>query len=202
MDLGGLFFSTWLKFFFIMTPFFVFSMYLSMTGGVHQARRRKLVFKIVFSSLVVSLVLLFFGNLIFELFGITLDSFRIGGGALLFLSAVGLVNNLPAEINVGDVENNDIAVVPLAIPITIGPGTTGALLVLGAETNGVAEKLVSCVALIAALGGLCMILLLGEIIEKMLGKRGIVIMSKLTGLVLAALASQMIFTGVAAFLKK
>lgn len=193
------FMSQSLKFLFLLTPFFVLSMFLAMTNGWTQREKIRLAGKIIFAALVVSLTLFFFGNWIFHSFGITLDAFRIGGGALLFLSAVGLVNGAAAEVRMGNPEESDIAVVPLAIPVTVGPGTTGALLVMGAEAGGLENRLNSCLALLFALLCLGAILCSGPLLERILGRRGIVILSKLTGLVLAALAAQMIFTGIQGF---
>ena len=127
-----IFISTFLKMFFIMTPFFVLSVFLTVTHDATIKERKKLAIKVTTSVIVVSLVLLFFGNHIFDVFGITLDAFRIGAGALMFLSAVELIQGNKATAKVGDKDILDLAVVPLAIPITIGPGTIGILLVMGA----------------------------------------------------------------------
>jgi multiple antibiotic resistance protein len=96
--------------------------------------------------------------------------------------------------------DEDIAVVPMAMPVIVGPATVGTLLVLGAEVTETAQRGLGCLALILAI--LCMgaVLLLGSSIERAVGKRGIHIMSKVTGLILAALAAQMILTGLHHFL--
>lgn len=174
-------------------------MYISMTAGWSHKKKIRLAVKIVFAAFTVSMVLLFFGNWVFKSFGITLDAFRIGGGALLFLTAVGLVNRVPSEANIDDQEGADIAVVPLAIPVTIGPGTTAAILIMGAETANPSEQILSCLSLTAALICLGAILLAAPWLERIFGQRGITILSKLTGLILASLAAQMICTGIAGF---
>ena len=203
------FVNNFLKFLFLLTPFFVLSMFLSMTQGWEMKQKRLLALRIGIAAFSTCMVLLFFGKWIFQAFDITLDAFRIGGGALLFLSAVGLVNGkvedkkAPAVEKAHSVEDDDtdsrisnIAVVPLAIPVTVGPGTIAALLVIGADTTAVKMQLVSASALIAALFCLTSILFLSSWIEQKLGRNVIVILSKITGLVLAAMASQMIFTGI------
>ena len=150
-------------------------------------------------------MLIFYGKFIFQAFDITLDAFRIGGGSLLFLSAVGLVNS-----NVTDKKQavaadpnaniSNIAVVPLAIPVTVGPGTIGAMLVIGAESKNITERLVSLGAVFAAMVLLTSMLYAAAWVEKKLGRHVIVILSKLTGLILAAMAAQMVFTGIRAYL--
>ncbi|MEI7902200.1 MAG: MarC family protein [bacterium] len=193
-----LFVNVWLKFFFIFTPFFALSMFLSMTGDYTERRRRKLAVMITVAVAVLCLGLLFLGNQIFALFGITLNAFRVGVGALLFLSAVSLVQGRKTSSE--DNQEADIAVVPLAMPVIVGPATTGTLLVMGAGLGSVAEKMVGCLALLFAAACLGVILFLGTAIERGVGHRGLNIMSKLTGIILAALAAQMIMDGILGFL--
>ena len=70
------FISTFLKMFFIMTPFFVLSVFLTVTHDASSKERKALAIKVTTSVIIISLILLFFGNHIFEIFGITLDAFR------------------------------------------------------------------------------------------------------------------------------
>lgn len=197
-----------LKFIFLLTPFFVLSMFLTMTQEWEMREKRLLALRVGFAAFVICTVLLFFGRCIFQAFGITLDAFRIGGGALLFLSSVGLVNNnvsdkkqLKVDLG-GDRADKvaDIAVVPLAIPITVGPGTIGAILVIGAESANIRAQLISLAAVAGALAILTSMLWAASRVEQKLGRQIIGILSKLTGLVLAAMASQMIFAGIRGFL--
>lgn len=194
----SLFVSVWIKFSFVFTPFFVLSMFLSMTEDYTEGRRRKLALTVSGATAVICFVLFFAGTQLFSLFGITLNSFRIGAGALLFLSAVSLVQGKTAATDTA--RDGDIAVVPLAIPIIVGPATTGTLLVQGAELEGVTAKGLGSLALLLAVLCLCILLLLGSRIQRSLGNRGISILSKITGLILSALAAQMIMTGIRGFM--
>ena len=193
-----LFINVWLKFFFIFTPFFALSMFLSMTGEYTEKRRRRLALMISAAVAVLCIGLLFLGNQIFALFGITIHAFRIGVGALLFLSAVALVQGRKAQPDAN--QEADIAVVPLAMPVIVGPATTGTLLVMGAGLADVGEKIVGSLALLLAVACLGAMLLLGTAIERGIGHRGLNILSKLTGIILAALAAQMIMDGILGFL--
>lgn len=192
------FVSVWLKFFFLFTPFFALTMFLAMTQGYPDSKRRGLALKISGAVGALCFILFFFGNTVFSLFGITLDAFRIGAGALLFISAVGLVQAKPVSASPNP--EDDIAVVPMAIPIIVGPATIGTLLVLGAEIPSSTQKLYGCLALLSAIACVGVLLLLGSYVERILGKTNINILSKVTGLVLASLAAQMIFTGIRSFL--
>ena len=193
------FVNLFIKFFFLLTPFFALSAFLSMTADMNEAKRKRLAVSVTFSVCVVCLVLFLFGNYIFLLFGITVDAFRIGAGALLFLTSVSLVQGGNDFLSEG--KNDDIVVVPLSIPIIAGPATIGTILVMSAETRGVRATAVTMAALFAAVILVGILLYLSSSVERILKRKGIIILSKITGLILAALASQMVFTGVKSFLK-
>ncbi len=196
--MGTLFLNVYLKLFMILTPFFVMSAFLSLTRGYSASERQRVAVKVTLAVVVSTFVLYLFGKHIFALFGITLDAFRIGAGAVLFLSAITMIQGR-ATVSPGDAEG-DVAVVPLAIPITVGPGTIGALLVMGAGLETFTERLVASLALLAAVltvGG--MLSLAGQF-ERLLGERGLVILTKLTGLFVSAIAAQIFFTGLKNFL--
>lgn len=195
--MSTLFVSFGLKFFFLFTPFFALSMFLAMTADKSQSERRALACRVAMATIIISQALLFFGNAIFSVFGITVDAFRIGAGALLFLTAVALMNPKVIAAESGE----DISVVPLAMPVIVGPASCGALMVSGADLHTLAERIVASMALVAALGTIWIILMLGTWIERRLGRRGISILMRLTALILAALSAQMIMTGVVSFLR-
>jgi len=194
-----LFIHTFIKFFFLLTPFFLLSTFLSMTRDMNYHMRKKIAFKVAFSLIIISIILLLLGNQIFMIFGITLNSFRIGTGILLFLSAKDLVQG--RDIPEAEDPNQDIAVVPLAIPVAIGPATTGALLVMGGDLNDFIHRVTGISAVLAAIVCVGLLLYISGYIEKILKRRGLVILSKITGLVLAALAAEMVMTGIGGFMK-
>jgi len=195
---GDFFFSIWIRFFFLLTPFFVLSTFLAMTQQYTSAERRRLALRVTLAVLVTCFTLYFFGNTLFSLFGVTLDSFRIGAGCLLFLSAVHMVHG---DDSAPTSERREaISVVPLAIPVTVGPGTTGALLVMGAEIQQSWQIFVGCAALATAVLCVGVLLISAASIEHLIGKKGITILSKLTGLFVSALAAQIVFTGIRNFL--
>ena len=194
------FFAIYVKFFFILTPFFVIAVFLAMTEYESDATCRALALRTTIGMVVISIVLLYFGNTIFELFGITVDAFRIGAGSLLFLTAVSLVEGrfqLPASKE----SIMDLAIVPLAIPTALGPGAVGALLVTASEASGWAAMNATAAAVTLACLSVGVLLFCAKYIKRVIGRSGISMLSKITGLILAALSCQMIFTGVAAFLK-
>lgn len=193
------FINTFIKFFFLLTPFFALTMFLTMTDGMDNRSRRKLSLKITCSVYISCLVLYLFGKEIFSIFGITIDAFRIGAGSLLFITAVGLVHSKAAQpaYNYED----DIAVVPLSIPVIVGPATIGAILVMGVEVETFKLRVIGLAALFTSVFFVGLMLFLASFMEHLLKKKGLIIISKITGLILSALAAQLVFTGIRNFMK-
>ena len=194
------FFAVFVKFFFILTPFFIIAVFLAMTENETVEVRHALAVCITIAVVIISLILFFAGMTIFTTLGITVDAFRIGAGALLFLSGVSLVNG-KLELPAAKRSIMDLAVVPLAIPVTLGPGSVGALVVMSTETTSLTARLLTALAIMAASLAVGMLLYLSAEIKRLIGRSGISMLSKLTGLILAALSSHMMFTGIAAYLK-
>ena len=195
------FISTFLKIFFLMTPFFVLTMFLTMTQDATVKQRKALALKVTLSVSIISLILLFFGTYIFTIFGITLDAFRIGAGALLFLTAIDLVKGTEHNSKVGHKDITQLAVVPLSIPMIIGPGTTGILLVMGASFEDTTAIITGSLSLLWAVLLIGLMLYTSSFLEKIIGKHGLQVISKITGLILAALSAQIVFTGIKNFLE-
>lgn len=143
-------------------------------------------------------VLYLWGANIFELCGFTLDAFRIGSGVLLMLTAIGLMRGDGKSDHAA--ADGDISVVPLAIPLGMGPASIGAVMVMGAQAHTWEQRAAGILALFLA--ALCMYILLrlSDVAGKLLHETGILVLAKLTGLILAAIAAQVIFVGVANFL--
>ena len=194
------FFAVFVKFFFILTPFFIIAVFLAMTENETVEVRHALAVRITIAVVIISLILFFAGMTIFTTLGITVDAFRIGAGARLFLSGVSLVNG-KLELPAAKRSIMDLAVVPLAIPVTLGPGSVGALVVMSTETTSLTARLLTALAIVVASLAVGVLLYLSAEIKRLIGRSGISMLSKLTGLILAALSSHMMFTGIAAYLK-
>ena len=199
MDISlSFFFGTTIKLFALMTPPAVLSAFLSGTRHYDRQRKRYTARRTSYAVFIIGITLYFIGEQIFSLFGFTLDAFRIGAGALLFLSAVSLMNETPDHPFTSD--KDDISVVPLAIPLCMGPASIGTVMILGASAANFTERIMGALALFVASCGILATLLLADKIEKMLSPTGIAVLAKLTGLLLAAIAAQVIFTGMQAFI--
>ena len=189
----ALFLDIFTKVFFILSPFFSVSMFLLLSGQMDRPTRRRCALRTSLAILVICFGVYFLGNVIFKILGITVAAFQVGAGTLLFLTAVNMVSGKRSEI-ASDPEE-DFAVVPLAIPMIVGPGTIGTLLVLGTEIDQTQQEFVAATAIFLAILTISLFLFLAVPIGRVLGQKGLQMMMKLTGLVLTAIAAQIIFAG-------
>ncbi|HRL92099.1 MAG TPA: MarC family protein [Pseudomonas sp.] len=191
-------FSLYLKMLVLYSPFFVLSCFISLTRGYTVKERKRLAWKVAIGTLISSVLLYLFGQSIFDVFGITVDAFRIGAGSVLFISALGIAQGKPAVQ--ADNLQQDVTIVPLTIPLTVGPGTIGALLVMGVSQPHWDDKLPALLGILAASITVGLVLYLSDLFERLLGDQGLQIVSRLMGLFVCALAAQIIFTGVKNYL--
>jgi multiple antibiotic resistance protein len=196
----ALFLDIFTKVFFILSPFFSVSMFLALSGDMDQAKRNRCATRTSIASLIICFVVYFFGNLIFKILNITVPSFQIGAGTLLFLNAIRMVNGKHSELAYDPEE--DFSIVPLAIPLIVGPGTIGTLLVLGMEIETAPEKYIAAGAIFLAAASISAFLFLAVPIGRWLGHKGLQMMMKITGLILTAIAAQIVLTGIRSFLTK
>lgn len=184
----------------MMTPFFVLSVFLIMSKNLIKAEKRRIILKLGVAVTVSSLIFLVFGQYIFSLFGITLDAFKVGAGTVLFLSSLEMVkgnNELP---DANPKRGGDFAIVPLSIPITVGPGMIGILMVIGAEFKTISDFLMVGASLVAAVVSLMAVLLFSNKIQRLLGAEGLEILPKITGLFVSAIGAQIVFSGISGFM--
>ncbi|EMM3430262.1 MarC family protein [Klebsiella aerogenes] len=197
-DIFFSFFSISIKLFAIMTPPAILSAFISGTAHYDAAKKRRTAFKTSSAIFIIGLTLLIIGDSLFSVFGFTLDAFRIGSGVLLFLTALTLMNDNGDSPEVST--DKDISVVPLAIPLCMGPAAIGTIIVMGSTANSVWDKVLSGLAFFFAVLVIYLMLLMSKSIAAILGKTGIAILAKFTGLFLAAIAAQVIFTGIKSFI--
>jgi len=179
---------------FILSPFFVISVFLSISKNINEKERKAVVVKATGIVLILALLSLVFGGHVLTMFGVTLDAFRIGAGIILFLAGLDLVRGkrmLPTEE-----QNEDISIVPLAIPVIFGPSVTGTLLVLAAESSIIGVRLTVIAAVSAAVLTLAGLLLISSTIERLIGSYVLTVLSKISGLMISSLAAEMITTGI------
>lgn len=198
--------GNFVKLFFLFCPFFVLNMFLSLTEGADRVRKRDVAVRVTYVVAVVGAIAYFFGNGFLALFGLDLEGFRIGSGILLMIMAQGLAlgHETPTA---SDRPRNvaDIVVVPLGIPIIMGPACVSPIIIIGAEAikspeMGWPTVIFGFVGFLLAMIALGAILFFADALEKMFGKKLIRIFSKVSGVILMAMAAQMIAKGFFAYL--
>jgi multiple antibiotic resistance protein len=181
----------------------VLSLFLTLSKRLTKPEKKDVILKVSVAVMVSGLAFLLFGKYIFTLFGITLDAFKIGAGTVLFLSALDMVRGgtdiESSEARDSDFSRSNFAVVPLAIPSVVGPGMIGILMVYGAETTGPVGTLLVSLSLLAAVLSLAGVLLVSNKLQDLMGKQGLEILPKITGLFVSAIGAQIIASGVQGF---
>ena len=186
-----------IKLFLLLTPFFILSVFVTTCASMEPRAQKRLAIRVALAVIIATCILYLFGAVIFQYLGISLDAFRIGAGLVLMLSGIDMVRGdaTPKARDLGEF-SSDPAVVPLAIPTTVGPGTIGTLLVMG---DGAFKDPVKCISTLIGIIIACflvgLMLYFGRHLEKLLKTKGLNILSKLTGMYIVALAAQIIFTG-------
>ncbi len=181
------------------------ALFAALTHDNTPAERRAMALK---SSLIGGGVLLFFtllGESVITTFGISLAALRTAGGILLLLIAIDMVFARPSggtttteEENVEAAERADLSVFPLATPLIAGPGAIGAAILLGADAAGDAAVLAVVVAALLSNIVLCYVLMLmATQVQRILGVTGLQVLTRIVGILLAALAVQFVFDGIA-----
>ena len=185
----------------LLNPFAVLSTFIALTGDRTTEEKKKIMIRTCIASMIAGMVVLFSGNIIFSLIDINLDLFKVGGGVVLMICSISLVWGKEREIRKSDVSDTSISVVPLAIPMAVGPGTAAGLIIIGTEHAG--SLLDHCSNLGALLIGVLVlgcVLSLGVWSEKVMSKTTISVITRLTGLFLSAISAKMILEGIRNFL--
>ncbi len=186
---------------FIVDPIAVVPTYLVITQDETAAERRSTALR---ACVAMTLLLLLFaatGTGLFRAFGITLPAFRTAGGLILWFVAMDMLRGERRtqegreEVMEGQAKE-DVALTPLAIPMLAGPGAISTVIVLANEARGAAHGLVVYGAIIVTGVVSYLTLRLGEPLLVRLGKTGIKVVTRVMGLLLAAVAVQFVLSGV------
>jgi multiple antibiotic resistance protein len=186
---------------FIVDPIAVVPTYLVITQGQTSEQRRVTARRACVAAGVLLVVFALAGSRIFGLFGITMPAFRIAGGLILWLVAMDMLHGTrstqegAAEITEGRAKD-DVALTPLAMPMLAGPGAISTVMVLSGQATTTAQTLVVYGSIVLTLLLSWITLRLAERLVERMGQTGIRVMTRIMGLLLAAIAVQFVITGV------
>lgn len=171
----------------------IFPLFLSLTEGLTPAKRKQLVTESTLVALVISVVFIFTGKLIFNFLGITTSDFRVAGGIVLLILAI--MNLLFNQQESRRDPQDTIGVVPIGIPLIMGPAALTTILIL-VKSHGYALTIAS---LLLNLGIAWFVFTYSTYILKIIGKSGARAMAKVAALFLAAIAVMMIRVGISEY---
>ena len=202
-------FSIYISFFFslfaLVNPIGMIPIFTSMTNHLSILERNKTNLIANFSVVVILSISLIFGSAILDLFGISINSFRISGGILVIIIAMSMINgkfiddmNSRKNGKFKKHTSKNISVVPLAMPLIAGPGAISSTIVWSTHHYSVIHML-GCIITIILFSCFCWVLFkLSPIIVEILGRTGINIMTRIMGLLLMSLGIEFILIGLKA----
>jgi len=168
----------------------------------------KIALKSTITIIIAFFVVLSGGNFLLKLFGIEIDSLKVMGGIILLLMAIKMVNGYSESKNQTKAErveaetHEDFSIIPLAIPITFGPGIFATVLILRSQSEGVVSLLTFILSFLIV--ALCVYLAFRNsiYIKRYLGITGSKIITRLMGLIVGAIAVQFIISGISVLVKE
>jgi len=187
--------------FVIIDPVAVAPIFVALTTGMDPAHRRAAAIRACLVAAGVLTAFGLFGETMLRLIGISLDAFRISGGILLFLIAVEMLfeKRNPRRTN-NALAAHDPSVFPVAVPLVAGPGAMATMVLLAAEQGGSWDWIVAVHLIMFAVIGLTLVMFLaGTRLERTIGRNGINVLTRLFGILLAALAVQIVLNGLAGY---
>jgi multiple antibiotic resistance protein len=183
-------------------------LFLALTAGMSRSQRGRIAARASLTAFVILVLFAVAGTAILALFGITIHAFRIAGGLLLFHIAFEMIfekrrerQEKSADRAVTEDQIRNIAVFPLAIPLIAGPGAISATILLSGTYAEPAERLVLILIVAINLAAAWLVFLAAERLDRFLGATGRVVLTRLLGLILAALAVQFVIDGVTSVLR-
>lgn len=187
------------SFFTLINPLGTMPIFMTMTADLDQSHRTKTAKKASIVSFITIIFFAFSGQLLFNFFGISVNSFRIVGGVIFFLMGMDMLQARLGKVKLKDSEIktyvNDISVTPLAIPMICGPGALTNAIVLMEDASTIDKKVVLIVSVLIVIILTYIILYSSSKIIKVLGETGINVMMRLMGLIVMVIAVEFFFSG-------
>jgi multiple antibiotic resistance protein len=177
--------TTAIQLFAIMNPISAIPLFLSFTSQIDRSERQKIINTT--TTIIIALLFIFslFGPLILEALNVSVASFKLGGGFLLLVLAIDMLSGLFRSKSVA---LDEVAVVPLATPLLVGPGTLTTLIVLS-ETQAIINVLFGAIIAVATV---YLTLRFSPLLISLLGNNGVRAIGRIMSVILAAVAAQMI----------
>ncbi len=186
----------------ILNPLGNATLFEGMVAGRSEAERRSIILRSTLAVCVILVTTVWLGEQLLSAFGISIASLEVAGGLLIAMIALSMVHSSKSQIHSVDEKiprpeaAEDIAIVPLSIPIIAGPGAIATVMVATQKSQGLTANLTMS---LICIGGACFVglsLLAAAALQRLIGAKGMDVVAKLMGMVLLAIAVGMIATGV------
>jgi len=185
----------------VLNPLGAIPIYLSLMGNRRPEEMQRTALKAAVAMAVILILAVWVGDALLLFFGIGIPAFRIAGGLLILIIAIAMFDARTSPVRHTDAEQveaeakNDIAVVPLAIPLLAGPGAISLTIVDAHQAGSLPDKLVFCAGIVVVAAIVWIVLRMAEPIGERLGTSGLNIATRVMGLILAAMAVQFMADG-------
>lgn len=187
--------------FFVVDPIGVVPIFIAMTQGDSQEKLRDTARR---ASLVAAALLVFFalfGTFLFKVVGVSLSAFRVAGGIVLLITGLDMLRARQSETRTSPEEaqeatiKEDVAIVPLALPLLAGPGAIATVMVLMSRASGMVSVVAVVASILITMLASYFLLRGASLVQRFLGQSGVAIFQRVMGLLLAAIAVQFIAEG-------
>ncbi len=189
--------------FIIINPFSTLAMFIPLTEGFKKETKKEMLINSSKLSWAILIMFSLSGLLIFQLFSLSIGSFKIAGGILLFIISLKMIFR-GNEISTGshnDVKEeysrrDDLTVIPITIPFTSGPGAITTSIVLASQAVSISHWIILLCSITLAMIMNYIVLINSEVVHKMLKENGIRILTKLMGVIVCSVGIQFIVNGI------
>ena len=188
--------------FVIVNPVEATMIFVTLTTGMNPQEKSHIYRRTTLVAFSIAILFSLAGDAVLRLFGITVDSLRVAGGILLFLVAIDMLRGVRQQKKVTEAElkdaneREDISVFPLAIPLLTGPGAITTVVVLTGAAATMPEKALVILAIVLTFVITFFVLKFSEYIDRVLGVTGIMVLTRIMGLILGAVAVNFVAIGV------
>ncbi|MBE1284559.1 MAG: NAAT family transporter [Rhodobacteraceae bacterium] len=196
------FITSFVTLFVIVDPIGLMPLFVALTQGMTPSERRAVGLRACVTSLVILTLFATLGEAVLGFIGISMAAFRVAGGALLFLTALDMLferRTKRREDRTEEEEFPDPSIFPIAIPLVAGPGSIATVILLAGQKPGFDGLAMVFAVMLAVLAIVLTMFLMGGLFERLLGKTGINVVTRLLGMLLAALSVQFILEGLREF---
>jgi multiple antibiotic resistance protein len=187
--------------FVIVNPIEATLVYVTLTASLDARAKSRIYRRTTLVAFAIAILFSLGGDAVLRIFGITVDSLRVAGGILLFLVAMDMLRGVRQQKKVTEAElldanqREDISIFPLAIPLLTGPGAITTVVVLMGAASSYAEKGLVLLAIVMTFLATYFILKFSEYIDRAMGITGIMVMTRIMGLILGAVAVNFVAAG-------